>query len=61
MKAMTCYKMTNSHASDTCWEDGDCETTFYLKLHICSYLICAKVEDRRPEVNEAAVDGDNRS
>ena len=39
LKAMTYYQMTNFHASDTCWEDGDRRTTFLLKLHICSYLI----------------------
>ena len=26
-------------------EDGDCGTTFYLKLHICSYLICDVMRD----------------
>ena len=25
--------MTNYHASDTCWEDGDRGTTFLLKLY----------------------------
>ena len=43
-KAKTRYQMTNSHASDTWLEDGDWGTTFYLKLHICSYLICAMTD-----------------
>ena len=47
-KAMTWYQMTNSHASDTCWEDGDCGTTFYLNLHICSYLICVNARNVTP-------------
>ena len=33
LKAMTYSQMTNYHASDTCWEDGDRGTTFLLKLY----------------------------